>query len=55
LQVFDFIEAKIAILMVFEFFLMTAEGAEKDNIEAKNLCVLCASAVTAHFFSAESA
>ena len=26
-----------------------AEGAEKDDIEAKNLCVLCASAVTAHF------
>ena len=29
MQVFDFIEAKFAILMVFEFFLMTAEGAEK--------------------------
>ena len=28
LQVFDFIEAKIAILMVFEFFLMTAERTE---------------------------
>jgi len=28
LQVFDFVEAEFAILMVFEFFLMTAEGAE---------------------------
>jgi len=31
LQVFDFIEAKIAILMVFEFFLMTAEDAEGED------------------------
>jgi esterase/lipase len=28
LQVFDFIEAKFAILMVFEFFLTTAEFTE---------------------------
>jgi hypothetical protein len=28
LQVCDFIKAKLAILMVFEFFLMTAEDAE---------------------------
>jgi len=28
LQVFDFIEAKFAILIVFEFFLMTAEYTE---------------------------
>jgi hypothetical protein len=29
LQLFDFIEAKFTILIVFEFFLMTAEGAER--------------------------
>jgi len=36
-QAFDFIEADFAILIVFEFFLMTAEGAER--IEKQKLCV----------------
>jgi len=46
--VFDFIEANFAILIVFEFFLMTAEDAERE-FELKNLCVLCASAVNPAF------
>jgi hypothetical protein len=32
LQVFDFVEADFAILMIFEFFLMTAENTEEENL-----------------------
>jgi len=42
--VFDFIEANFAILIVFEFFLMTAENAEKRPLE-RSLCDLGVSAV----------
>jgi len=43
LQVFDFVDAQFAIFAVFEFFLTTAEDAEKEF--PKLLCDLCVSAV----------
>jgi len=45
LQVFDFIEAKFAILMVFEFFLTTAEGAQFLIKKYSDLCERRVSAV----------
>lgn len=38
--VFDFIETDFAILMVFEFFLMTAEDAEWRVWNEQSLCTL---------------
>jgi len=47
LQVFDFIKADFAILMVFEFFLMTAEVTEIRILDQELLlCVLSACAVS---------
>jgi hypothetical protein len=48
LQVIDFVETKFAILIVFEFFLMTTEDTEGE-FKIKNLCVLCTSAVNPAF------
>jgi hypothetical protein len=47
LQVLDFVQAEFAILMIFGFFLMTAEDAEARNLikEYSELCVLSVSVV----------
>jgi len=48
LQVFDFIEAKFAILIVFEFFLMTTEITARQSLNQRRKRVLTTKSLARH-------